>query len=118
MTTLLKPRRSSRISHPSDNKVVACHLEHPDVLARKARPEVPDPALHIDVVTMPDGARMFRTVEVRWVKVETETRSGKTKLVDEARTRRSQLALIPDGMTMAQLRGAAYEARGSGQLWR
>lgn len=116
--TLLKPARPSQISHPSDNKVVAHNLEHPDVLARKARPEVPDPALHIDVVTMPDGARMFRTVEVRWVKVETETRSGKMKLVDETRTRRSELALIPDGMTMAELRSRAYEARGSGQLWR
>ena len=116
--TLLKAARPSRVSHPSDNKVIAYNLEHPEVLARKARPEVPDPALHIDVVTMPDGARMFRTVEVRWVKVETETRSGKTKYVDETRTRRSELALIPDGMTMAELRSRAYEARGSGQLWR
>ena len=116
--TTLKPARPSRVSHPSDNKVVAHNLEHPAVLARKARPEVPDPALHIDVVTMPDGARMFRTVEARWGKVATETRSGKTKYVDEPRARRSQLALIPDGMTMAELRSAAYEARGSGQLWR
>ena len=116
--TLLKAARPSRVSHPSDNKVVAHNLEHPDVLARKARPEVPDPALHIDVVTTPDGARMFRTVEVRWIKVPTETRSGKTKYVYETRTQRSELALIPDGMTMAELRSAAYEARGSGQLWR